>query len=67
VLGVVIMGGLDSILGVLLAAMAVGLIEAFAGAYLGGEFKQITTFTLLMAMLMVRPHGLLGTAEIDRL
>ncbi|KRB70711.1 branched-chain amino acid ABC transporter permease [Noviherbaspirillum sp. Root189] len=67
VLSVVIMGGLDSILGVLVAAMFVGLIEAFAGAFLGGEFKQISTFTLLMIMLLVRPHGLLGTAEIDRL
>ncbi len=67
VLSVVIMGGLDSILGVLLAALLVGLIEAFAGAFLGGEFKHVSTFTLLMVMLLVRPHGLLGTAEIDRL
>jgi branched-chain amino acid transport system permease protein len=67
VLSVVIMGGLDSILGVLLAAVVVGLIEAYAGAFLGGEFKLISTFTLLLAMLLVRPHGLLGTAEIDRL
>jgi len=67
VLSVVIMGGLDSILGVLLAALFVGLAESFAIAFLGGEFKLVTTFTLLLAMLLVRPHGLLGTAEIDRL
>ncbi|HTN66535.1 MAG TPA: branched-chain amino acid ABC transporter permease [Burkholderiaceae bacterium] len=67
VLSVVIMGGMDSILGVLLASLLVGLIEAFAGAFLGGEFKHVSTFTLLMIMLLVRPHGLLGTAEIDRL
>jgi branched-chain amino acid transport system permease protein len=67
VLSVVIMGGLDSILGVLLAAMFVGLVESFAVAFLGGEFKQIATFSLLLAMLLVRPHGLLGSAEIDRL
>ncbi len=67
VLSVVIMGGLDSILGVLLAALVVGLVEAYAGALLGGEYKMISTFTLLMAMLLVRPHGLLGSAEIDRL
>ncbi len=67
ILAVVIMGGLDSILGTLIVAFVVGLIEAYAGAFLGGEFKQITTFVLLMIMLMIRPHGLLGTAEIDRL
>lgn len=67
VLAVVIMGGLHSVAGVLLASLTVGLIEALAVAYLGGEFKLLTTFALLMLMLMVRPHGLLGSAEIDRL
>ena len=67
VLAVVIMGGLDSVLGVLLAALLVGFAESVAVAYLGGEYKLITTFALLLLMLLVRPHGLLGTAEIDRL
>jgi branched-chain amino acid transport system permease protein len=67
VLAVVIMGGLDSIPGVLLAAIVVGIVEAYAGAFLGGEFKPIAASILLMAMLLIRPHGLLGTAEIDRL
>lgn len=67
VLCVVIMGGLDSILGTLVVALIVGLIEAFAGSFLGGEFKSVSTFTLLLVMLCVRPHGLFGTAEIDRL
>jgi branched-chain amino acid transport system permease protein len=67
VLSVVIMGGLDSILGVLVAALVVGLIESFAVAFLGGEYKLVTTFSLLLLMLLVRPHGLLGSAEIDRL
>ncbi|MGB3071380.1 MAG: branched-chain amino acid ABC transporter permease [Ottowia sp.] len=67
VLAVVIMGGLDSVLGVLLASLLVGFAESLAGAYLGGEYKLITTFALLLIMLLIRPHGLLGTAEIDRL
>lgn len=67
VLSVVIMGGLDSILGTLVVALFVGLVEAFAGSFLGGEFKQISTFILLLVMLCLRPHGLFGTAEIDRL
>lgn len=67
VLAVVIMGGLDSMPGVLLASLLVGLADSFAVAYLGGEYKLITTFTLLFVMLLLRPHGLLGSAEIDRL
>lgn len=67
VLAVVIMGGLDSMPGVLLASLMIGLTESFAAAYLGGEYKLITTFALLFVMLLIRPNGLLGTVEVDRL
>lgn len=67
VLVVVIVGGLDSVLGALVAGLFIGLLEALAGAYLGGEFKMLATFTLLVAVLLVRPYGLFGTHEIERL
>ena len=64
---VVIVGGLDSVVGALAGGLMVGLIEAWIGAYLGGEYKLPATFALLMAVLVLRPHGLFGTAEIERL
>jgi len=67
VLVVVIVGGLDSVLGALVGGLLVGLVEAWAGAYLGGEYKMIATFTLLVVVLLVRPYGLFGTHEIERL
>lgn len=67
VLVVVIVGGLDSVLGALVAGLFIGLLEALAGAYLGGEYKMLATFTLLVAVLVVRPYGLFGTREIERL
>jgi branched-chain amino acid transport system permease protein len=67
VLVVVIVGGLDSVLGALVAGLAIGLLEALAGGYLGGEFKLLVTFTTLIMVLMVRPYGLFGTHEIERL
>lgn len=67
VLVVVIVGGLDSLLGALIAGLLVGLIETYAGAYLGGEFKLLATFSLLVLVLVVRPYGLFGTHEIERL
>lgn len=67
VLVVVIVGGLDSILGALVAGLAIGLLEALAGAFLGGEFRTLATFSLLVVVLMVRPYGLFGTHEIERL
>ncbi|MEO8056785.1 MAG: branched-chain amino acid ABC transporter permease [Burkholderiales bacterium] len=67
VLVVVIVGGLDSVVGALVGGLMVGLVEAWAGAYLGGEFKMIATFALLILVLLVRPYGLFGTREIERL
>jgi branched-chain amino acid transport system permease protein len=64
---VVIVGGLDSITGALIGGVIVGLLEAYAGTYIGGEYKLVTTFGLLLLILMIRPYGLFGTAEIERL
>lgn len=64
---VVIIGGLDSVLGALVGGLLIGLVEAWAGTFLGGEFKLVTTFSLLIAALMIRPYGLFGTVEIERL
>jgi len=67
VLVVVIVGGLDSVLGALVAGLLMGLVEGLAGAYLGGEYKLLATFIVLVTILMVRPYGLFGTHEIERL
>jgi len=67
VLVVVIVGGLDSVLGALVAGLIVGLVEGLAAAYLGGEFKLLATFVVLVGILMVRPYGLFGTRDIERL
>lgn len=67
VLVVVIVGGLDSVLGALVAGLLVGLVEGLAGGYLGGEYKLLATFIVLVTILMVRPYGLFGTHEIERL
>jgi len=67
VLVVVIVGGLDSVLGALVAGLFIGLLEALAAAYLGGEYRTLVTFSLLVVVLMIRPYGLFGTHEIERL
>ncbi|MDO5679958.1 MAG: branched-chain amino acid ABC transporter permease [Pelistega sp.] len=67
VLVVVIAGGLDSVLGALVAGMAIGLIESWASGYLGGEYKIVVTFLILIIVLMVKPYGLFGTRQIERL
>jgi len=67
VLAVVILGGLDSIFGAILAGLIVGWIEALTGFYIGASFKDVIPFIVLLAILIIRPHGLFGTPEIERL
>jgi branched-chain amino acid transport system permease protein len=66
VLVVVIVGGLDSILGALVAGVFIGWLETVAGAYLGGEYRMPATFLVLAFILVIRPYGLFGTHEIER-
>jgi len=66
VLVVVIVGGLDSIVGALVAGVFIGWLETVAGAYLGGEYRMPATFAVLAVILVLRPYGLFGTHEIER-
>jgi branched-chain amino acid transport system permease protein len=61
-----VIGGFTSIPGALIGGLAVGLIETFAGVIVGSTFKNLVPFLLLMLLLVVRPQGLFGTAEIKR-
>ena len=67
---IVIIGGLDSIAGVIVGAMLIGWIEAVAAGYvdpvMGGGFSHVTAYVLLIAMLLVRPWGLFGREAVDR-
>jgi branched-chain amino acid transport system permease protein len=69
---VVILGGLDSIPGALVGGIAIGILENMAGGYLdplleGGGVKEVVPFVALVAILMIRPYGLFGTREVERL
>ncbi|MCP4664812.1 MAG: branched-chain amino acid ABC transporter permease [Deltaproteobacteria bacterium] len=69
-LPVVLIGGMDSIGGALVAGIIVGICEALAGAYiepLGLEgFKDVAPYILLLIVLFIRPYGLFGTVRIER-
>lgn len=59
---VVILGGLGSVTGSLLAAMALGLTLSIAQTYLSLDAGRLIFFGLVGAVLLVRPRGLLGRA-----
>ena len=61
-----LVGGLDSIKGVLPGALIVGLTESFTVLYFGARFSDLTVFSLLLVVLLVRPNGLFGTPAVRR-
>jgi branched-chain amino acid transport system permease protein len=67
---IVIIGGLDSIVGSIVGALVVGVLESLAAGYLdpllGGGFSNIASYLVLLAALFVRPYGLFGRADARR-
>jgi branched-chain amino acid transport system permease protein len=61
-----ILGGFHSLFGCVVGGLVLGILETFGGAYFGGTFKDVTAFSLLMLILLVRPHGIFGRAEARR-
>ncbi|VAW14938.1 High-affinity branched-chain amino acid transport system permease protein LivH (TC 3.A.1.4.1) [hydrothermal vent metagenome] len=60
-LAIIVLGGLGSIRGTLLASMLLGVIEAFGTIYIGHLMdRDALAFAFLIIVLMVRPQGLLG-------
>ncbi len=69
----IIIGGLDSIPGAVIGGLAVGLVETLAATYqpgnadwLGNNFSLVAPYALMLVVLLVRPYGLFGTKEVER-
>jgi branched-chain amino acid transport system permease protein len=67
---VVILGGLDSIMGAVVGGFVMGVLENLAAGYIdplvGGGAKDVVPFVVLIVVLMVRPYGLFGREIIER-
>ena len=59
---VVVFGGLGSLTGTILGAYAIGAIEALSSYYIGISWTPVVLFCVLIAVLTIRPTGLLGRA-----
>jgi branched-chain amino acid transport system permease protein len=61
-----ILGGIGNIPGAVLGAMIIGLTEALTTLQFGSEWNDVTTFGVLMLVLLLRPRGLLGERVADK-
>lgn len=71
-LPVIILGGLDSLPGAVVGGLIVGVVQELTATYqshvswLGGNFSVITPYVVMMLVLLLRPYGLFGTREVER-
>ena len=65
---VVILGGLDSIPGAIVAGVSIGLLEAYVAGYTPPELglRAVFPFLVLIVVLMIKPYGLFGEERIER-
>jgi branched-chain amino acid transport system permease protein len=66
-LAVLILGGLDSMGGVIVGGLAIGWLQSMTGAYLGGEYREAVPYVAVLLVLLVRPYGLFGKKHIERI
>ncbi len=69
----IILGGLDSLAGAVAGGLAIGLFESLVSSYqsdhlpwLGENFATVSPYVLMLAVLLLRPYGLFGTREVER-
>ena len=69
-MAVALVGGLESLIGVLIIGSAIGVIEVFGAYYLnpmvGGDMEVLLPWLVLMVVLFFRPYGLFGWERIER-
>jgi len=70
-IAVVILGGLDSIVGVLVGGLIVGIlgsvIPGYIDAWVGGPTRDVVTSLVILFVIVIRPHGIFGREDIERI
>jgi branched-chain amino acid transport system permease protein len=69
----IVLGGLDSVEGAVAGGLIVGVVESLVGTYqgeyapwLGQNFAVVSPYVVMLLVLLVRPYGLFGTREVER-
>jgi branched-chain amino acid transport system permease protein len=61
-----VLGGIGSLPGAVLGGLIIGLIEAMWSAYLSIEYKDVGVFAVLILVLLLKPTGLFGRPEVEK-
>jgi branched-chain amino acid transport system permease protein len=61
-----VLGGLDAVIGSAGSGIVIAIVENLVGGYTASTLKEVAGFLLILVVLMVRPFGLFGEREIER-
>jgi branched-chain amino acid transport system permease protein len=61
-----VVGGIGSIPGAMLGGLLIGLAESFVTGYISSTYTNLLVFALLIAVMLARPSGLLGRAQLQK-
>jgi branched-chain amino acid transport system permease protein len=61
-----VLGGIGSLPGAMLGGLLIGVIETLWAAYFGAEYKNVAAFAVLILVLVIRPTGLMGKPEVEK-
>lgn len=66
VFAIVILGGMGSLRGAVIASLVMGLVESFV-SYFASDYTDLCFFAVMFIVLLVRPNGLFSTGHVSRL
>jgi len=61
-----VVGGIGSIAGAMLGGLVIGIAESFISGYISSTYTNLIVFGILIAVMLVRPQGLLGRAPLQK-
>jgi branched-chain amino acid transport system permease protein len=67
VLAVVMLAGMTSVGGVIVAGIFIGWVETLVGAYLGAAWQNFMPYLVVLLVMIVKPNGLFGEQQIERI
>lgn len=67
VLAVIMLAGMSSVMGVVVAGIFIGWLETIVGAYLGASWQSFLPYIVVLLVMLIKPNGLFGEARVERI
>ena len=67
VLAVIMLAGMTSVMGVVVAGVFIGWLETIVGAYLSASWQSFLPYIIVLLVMMIKPSGLFGEERVERI